>query len=308
MNQLLGRYKNGNYTVRIFQDGTKVRYTKDDYFMPEFAENMDIKICNKCDMNCPMCHEGSTPDGGIADIMNEPFIETLKPYQEVALGGGNVLEHPDLIPFLYKLQNLKVISNITLNQVHFEKEQETIRRLVNEKLIYGLGISLVNPTHEFIERIKEYSNAVIHVINGIVTEEQIKMLENNGLKILILGYKQIRRGNELYMKEEPEITRRQKWLYDNLEELTKEFNAVSFDNLALEQLKVRRFLSDEEWNQFYMGDDGSFTYYIDMVNRQFAESSTSDFAYRYPLMNDVAEMFYKIKTFKVDGRNNSQTI
>lgn len=50
--------------------------------------------------------------------------------------------------------------NMTVNQIHFEKKQELIRRLVDEKLIYGLGVSLVNPTKRFIELIKQYPNAV----------------------------------------------------------------------------------------------------------------------------------------------------
>jgi len=61
----------------------------------------------------------------------------------------------------------KVIANITVNQKHFEQKQELIKRLVDEKLIYGLGISLVNPSDRFISLVKQYPNAVIHVINGI---------------------------------------------------------------------------------------------------------------------------------------------
>lgn len=68
---LLGRYKNGNFVTTILSDGTKIRKTKDDEFLPAFAENMDIKITNKCNMNCPMCHEGSTENGRHGDIMNE---------------------------------------------------------------------------------------------------------------------------------------------------------------------------------------------------------------------------------------------
>ena len=105
--ELLGRYKNGNVITTIYSDGTKERFTYDDEFHPIFAENMDIKICNRCDRGCPWCHEGSTPDGKLGDIMNEKFINTLHAYQEVALGGGNVLEHPDLIPFLQKLRDKK---------------------------------------------------------------------------------------------------------------------------------------------------------------------------------------------------------
>lgn len=292
--RLLGKYKNGNFRTVILSDGTKIRETDEDEFIPAFAENMDIKITNFCDMGCPFCHEGSTTDGKFGDILNEKFIDTLHPYQEVALGGGDATSHPDLIPFLQKLKDRKIIVNMTVNQIHFEKKQELIRRLVDEKLIYGLGISLVNPTKRFIELIKQYPNAVIHVINGILSASDVENLENNNLKMLILGYKHLRRGDDFYIKDHESIITKQNWLYKNLGDIIDKFKVVSFDNLAIEQLNVRRLLSDKEWNEFYMGDDGSMTYYIDMVERKFSRSSTAAFDKRYDLLDSVDDMFQKI--------------
>lgn len=288
-------YKNGNYTVRFnLSDGTKIRETEDDEFIPEYGENMDIKICNKCDMNCPFCHEGSTKDGKLGDIMNLKFVDTLHPYQEVALGGGNVLEHPDLVPFLKKLRDLKVIVNITVNQRHFEQQEVLIRELVDERLIYGLGVSLVEPTPEFVGLIKQYPNAVIHVINGVFKPSDFTTLSNNDLKILILGYKHLRRGNEWYDKFHKNIDNHQEWLRSVLNNVVNSFKVVSFDNLAIEQLQVKNLLTEEEWNEFFMGNDSEFTYYIDMVEEKFAGSSTADFDKRYDLLDSVDEMFKKI--------------
>lgn len=296
--ELLGRYKNGNVNTTIYSDGTKERFTYDDEFYPAFAENMDIKICNRCGRGCPWCHEGSTPDGKLGDIMNERFIDTLHPYQEVALGGGNVLEHPDLIPFLYKLKDKKVIPNITLNQKHFEDNIDLVDDLISNKLIYGLGISLENPTTEFIEKVKRFPNAVIHVINGIVDGLQISMMADQDLKILILGYKNLRRGANFISREHIEVKAHQYWLYKNLPDLINKFAVVSFDNLAIEQLAIKERwneFSDRPWDEFYAGDDGMNTYYIDMVERKFARSSTADFDKRYNLLDDVDEMFKLIK-------------
>ena len=291
---LLGIYKNGNFTTKIFSDGTKVRETEDDEFVAAFAENMDIKISNYCDMGCKFCHEGSTKNGKHGDILNDKFIETLHPYQEVALGGGDATSHPDLIPFLQKLKDRKVIVNMTVNQKHFEQKQDLIRRLVDEKLIYGIGVSLVNPTDEFISLVKQYPNAVIHVINGVLRPSDVEALSDNNLKMLILGYKQLRRGNEWYNEDHENIVVKQMWLKDNLAEIINHFKVVSFDNLAIEQLEVQRLMSKEEWDEFYMGDDGTMTYYIDMVERKFARSSTADFDKRYDLLDSVDEMFQKI--------------
>lgn len=288
---LLGRYKNGNFVTTILSDGTKIRETKDDEFIPSFAENMDVKICNYCDMGCKFCHEGSTINGKFGNILNEKFIDTLHPYQEIAIGGGDATSHPDLIPFLQKLKERKVIANMTVNQIHFEKKQELIKKLVDEKLIYGLGVSLVNPTKHFIELIKQYPNAVIHVINGVLKPSDVKALENNNLKMLILGYKHLRRGNEYFEEEQNDIEVKQQWLYENLEDIIQKFKVISFDNLAIEQLNVKRLLTQEEWDEFYMGDDGKITYYIDMVERKFAQSSTAPFNKRYDLLDSVDDMF-----------------
>lgn len=288
---LLGRYKNGNFVTTILSDGTKIRETKNDEFIPSFAENMDVKICNYCDMGCKFCHEGSSLYGKFGAILNEKFIDTLHPYQEIAIGGGDATSHPDLIPFLQKLKERKVIANMTVNQIHFEKKQELIKKLVDEKLIYGLGVSLVNPTKHFIELIKQYPNAVIHVINGVLKPLDVKALENNNLKMLILGYKHLRRGNEYFEEEQNDIEVKQQWLYENLEDIIQKFKVVSFDNLAIEQLNVKRLLTQEEWDEFYMGDDGKVTYYVDMVERKFAHSSTAPFDKRYDLLDSVDDMF-----------------
>lgn len=291
------RYQNGNYTVTLdLATGTKIRENDLDFFRADFPESMDIKICNKCDMGCPQCHENSTPDGKCGDIMSESFIDKLRPYTELAIGGGNPLEHIDLVPFLEKCKRLKLIPSMTVNQLHFMKNKNFLKYLIEQKLIYGLGISLVSVTDEFLEAVKEFPNVVIHVINGIVTPSQLEFLADEGLKILILGYKQFRRGKDLYEQQGGVIEDIKTSLYKSLPQIINEnwFDVVSFDNLAIKQLDVQRLMSVEDWEQFYMGDDGSTTMYVDMVNREFAKSSTS--TERYPLEDDIVTMFKKIRT------------
>lgn len=289
--ELLGRYKNGNYFVTFLSDGTKIRETNEDEFIPSFAENCDCKITDKCDGGCQWCYEGCTPNGKHGDILNYKFLDTLHPYTELAIN-GNDMTHPDLIPFLTKLKKNKVIVNLTVNQIHFEKCQNMIRNLVDDGLIYGLGVSLVKPTKKFIDLVKQYPNAVIHTINGILIKSDIEMLADNGLKMLILGYKNLRRGNEYYETEKNNITDKQHWLYENLESIIPKFEVVSFDNLALEQLNVKRLLTEEEWSEFFMGEDGNFTFYLDLVEGTFGKNSLA--TKRYFIMDNIDNMFQKI--------------
>jgi organic radical activating enzyme len=292
------KVKNGNYMMFIdLETGTKIRKNNLDCFIPEKPESMDIKITNKCDMGCAFCHENSTADGLHGEIMNLKFIETLLPYTELALGGGNPLTHPDLVPFLEKCKSLKLIPSMTINQVHFMKPEyaELIDKLVSEKLIYGLGISLTRATDEFIAKVKKYPNAVIHIINGVQPLAEVRKLYDQNLKVLILGYKMFRRGVE-YFSEAVDSTKTE--YYAELADMTKRFDVVSFDNLALNQLEVKRLLTDDEWNEFFMGNDGSHTMYIDCINKQYARSSTAPIEDRRELLDDIKPMFDYIRSLK----------
>ena len=251
---------------------------------------MDLKITNDCDMNCPFCHEDSHINGKHGDIMNMKFLETLMPFTELAIGGGNPLAHPDLIPFLRKCKQLKLIPSMTVNQIHFMKNQDLIKQLVDEQLIFGLGVSLVLVNSKFIETVKQYPNAVIHIINGVQSLRDIKKLYDHNLKILILGYKEFRRGNEFY-SEKVEKTKDE--FYNELPNMVNHFKVVSFDNLATKQLECKRLVSEEEWQMRYMGDDGQFTMYIDAVKEEFAKSSTSPI--RFTLTDNIVEMFNVIR-------------
>lgn len=291
--KLLGTYKNGNYRVVIFDDGTKIRTNDLDFFKPDVPESMDIKITNKCDMNCAMCHENSTPSGKHGDIMNLKFIDSLHPYTELAIGGGNPLAHPDLIAFLTKCRKLKLIPSMTVNQKHFMENLDLLKELTQKKLIYGLGVSLTLPSTKFIAAIKQFPNAVIHVIAGLVGLESLKVISNQGLKILILGYKQFRRGKDLYQIESDAIENSIKELKDYLAEVRDWFEVVSFDNLAIKQLDPKRLLTDEEYDEFFMGEDGFATMYVDCVKQEFARSSTS--TERYPIKDNIKDMFEIIR-------------
>ena len=293
--KLIGTYINGNYKTTIYSDGTRIRETEEDEFIPAFAENCDIKITDSCNMGCSFCHEGSTPDGKHGDILNPKFLSTLHPYQEIAVGGVSVFEHPDLIPFLENLKKQKVIANITVHQVHFMQNLELIRKMIKEKLVYGIGVSVSAPTEDMIRALKSVPNTVCHVINGIWNERIAEMMADKNLKVLILGYKELRRGNDYLSTYDKIINKNKKWLYDNLSELLKKFKLISFDNLAIEQLEVKRLLSNEKWEEFYQGDDGTSTFYIDAINQKFARSSTADFEKRYDIRDlTMDEMFKKI--------------
>ena len=287
----LTKYQNGNLVTELFSDGTRIRTTMDDEFYPVFAENVDVQVSNRCDHGCPMCYANCTKNGAFGKLTGWKFLDTLHPGTEMAVNLNFPMAN-DLIDFLRHVRSKGVFPNVTINQDHFIQHEDVIQKLYKEKLIYGLGVSLTNPTEEFIEKIKRYPNAVIHVINGIFSVNQYDMLKDNGLKILILGYKEIGRGVDYKHENYKSVIEKDLWLSIDIPDLIKHFKVVSFDNLALEQLDVRRLLSDDEWNEFYGGDDGTFTFFINLVDGYFAKNSLSDI--HYPIGDKTMDEMFKV--------------
>ena len=279
MKKLLSKYRNGNYNVAIFDDGTKIRYNNLDCLVPEFVESMDMKISNYCPFNCPMCHEKSSEDGEYGKILHHPFIKTLHSGTELALGGGAVTYHPDLIPFLEELKEQGVLPSITINQREWEETK--IDYLINNQLIYGLGVSFTNVNDEVWDKILSYPNAVVHLIAGYHSRDVFEYFANKGAKILILGYKNWGRGEDYFKNYSNQIKVRMRELKEILPTLFTKCKVVSFDNLSIKQLDIRTVIGEEKWKEFYMGDDGQYTMYVDMVKQECAKSSTSPD--RFPL-------------------------
>lgn len=85
---------------------------------------------------------------------------------------------------------------------------------------------------------------------------------------------------------------------DILPTLFTKCKVVSFDNLSIEHLKVREIIGEEKWKDFYMGGDGQYTMYVDLVKNECAKSSTS--LERFP----ISEFNSVWNNLKAKGENN----
>ena len=319
--KLLKCYENGNHIVKILDDGTKIKETghaeavclpgmksgykkwvpsDEDHFTYDFPENADIKITDYCDAGCAYCHENSTIKGVHGDLRRiEKTLDSLHAGTEMAVGGGNALAHPDLIWFLEKLKSNGVLANITINQKHLRPYKDLICKLVAENLVHGIGVSLVDSSNkddfDFIDTLG--NNVVIHAIAGVLDEKDFEVL--NGRKILILGYKNLRRGSSFLEKDFVNINHRMDMLRDVwLTQLRKDCKVVSFDCLAIEQLDPKKNLniSQEAWDTLFQGADTDVkdkngnitcaTMYVDVTTMTVARMSTAALDKRYSFNGD----------------------
>lgn len=272
---MLTQYQNGNTLVSLYEDGTRYLEYKDNINL-EQPLNIDIRVFNRCSNGynpktgkaiCPMCHESQSTEGDECNynLLKEKLNE-LHPGIELAIGGNDLTL--GLIDFIEWCKWKGFIVNLTVNQLHLPRFNNTLKKLISNDLIKGLGISYRKDYQTKIDPFFiNYSNSVVHYIAGIDTVEDV--LANPFNKALILGYKQYGFGIEYYSTEiEKSIRNWQMYL-------PKLFGKklISFDNLAIEQLKVHRFFTKENWEVFNQGEE---SFYINAVDGYFAPSSRTN--------------------------------
>lgn len=276
--KLLAKYQNGNYTVRLFDDGTKIRMNDLDNLTPSFAESMDVTITTKCspvkgydnDELCKYCYLGCNQYGKHADL-NNPIFDTVHAGTEMAIN-ANDMTHPDLENFLIRMKDRGVFVNITINQKHLKENVKTLKDWQDRQLIWGVGISLVDSSDPILWE-HGLNNAVVHVIDGCFSKEDIENLGNHNIKLLMLGFKHKGRGVDYYSKNKSEVDTNIKYLDEHLMEVKDLFDGIGFDTLATIDLHMEEKVGPEIWAQNHMGSEGEFTFFISLVDNTYAISS-----------------------------------
>jgi hypothetical protein len=296
---VLAEYKNGNANIKLHEDGTRV-IEYDGELKLEFPLNIDIKVNSQCSfgMNpktgkafCSFCHESATTDGVECDYNQlQDILIGLPKGIELAIGCNKMTS--GLRKFIFWCDMMGYIVNLTVNQGHL-KQFDMIRALVDCGAIKGLGISYRNSLPFNVPQyILDYEHTVFHVICGIDSYHEVEALRNNGVnKVLILGEKNF--GFNLGKVDL--TTRKHREWYWWVHKLFSIFEVVSFDNLALQQLNIKRFFTDNNWGIF---NQSEHSMYINAVSGVFAPSSrTKDFNIDWSEMG--LKDYFKEKELKI---------
>ena len=229
--------KNGNYYMlygNMFHKKEKLRLQVDSIpdMIPEYPELVDMKITNACEHKCPFCYMASTPKGKHANITDiSQIINKFKIKTEFALGGGNVLLHPQFDRIVYLIHNRNHIANITIryDDVKTINDNLKIKKSII-KYVSGIGISVqsVNDFNVAIDFIKEMlllgKHVSLHMIPEMIgVQNSLDILEKlndfnnklyndnkddimynmysyNNCRVLFLGLKQSGRAKNLEHK------------------------------------------------------------------------------------------------------------
>ena len=86
------------------------------------------------------------------------------------------------------------------------------------------------------------------------------------------------------------------WLEEKLPFAKNDFSAIGFDTLALEQLHINIDVNNEK---YFMGDDGDYTFFVDLVSGEYAKNSMTDRRKKIKEGMTVDDMFNDL-----DGEND----
>lgn len=319
MPNLINKRRNGGDFVKIWDDGTKERFSINDD-PPEYPESIDLKITNYCDFAnvCTYCHESSNIQGNVASATGiKRICNSFPEGTELAIGGGNPLSHPDTKEILKCIKSNNQIANMTVNQLHVNKMKhyQMLRDLFKKSFIKGLGISyrseanfditlsnlktlndLRETTKNEVNENQVKDNTVFHMIAGVNSPDDLEMIdaEIDEANFLVLGYKTAGRGEDHMMRNASDVggslDEWRFWLKENAGNYK-----MSFDNLAINQLGVRDMASDSFWDRHYLGNEGQYTMYIDAVEKEFAVSSFSDKTWSLDSVSNMREAFQKVR-------------
>lgn len=272
------QYKNGNSSVELFDDGTRVIHYENELKL-EFPLNIDIRVSSICSFGynpktnkafCDFCHESARTDGNECNY--DELKEKLKGLPkgiELAIGANNITT--ELFGFIFWCDTQDYIVNLTINQGHLKRDTQRLKLLINNQLIKGLGVSYRSSLKWDVPQfILDYEHTVFHVIAGIDSINDVMDLSTKGVKkVLVLGEKNFGFN---YGKVDLKTKKHKEWFWF-ISKLFTIFNIVSFDNLALEQMNIRRFFNDDSWSVF---NQGEHSFYINAVDKYFAPSSRSN--------------------------------
>lgn len=140
--------------------------------VPELA---DISISNHCTKGCTFCYRDSRRNNIFMSLEDYDFVLSQLNHPEygntfqVALGGGEPLEHPQFLEMIDITRKHNVVPNFTTNGRYLTNE---VAQQIKGK-VGGVAVSIVN--FDFFE----VANTDILVSNGVKTNIHFVMNKNN---------------------------------------------------------------------------------------------------------------------------------
>ena len=288
-------HKNGNYFLIIDNDLEKrtalrvADFNDKSLLTPEHPELVDIKLTDVCHIGCAFCYQASTKesDHGQTEKIKAVIDQINGDVTEVAYGGGDVLQHPDIVELLEysKTRGIKS-SNITMNWQSIMRYPEKVKEVT--PLVDAFGISITGPgqVKKVVKKLKEIdcfrpTRNCFHIIPDIYPREVVRgMIADISTfapqaDILFLGFKALGRGETFKVKQQDEQHMREYFHMCKSNGL----NLQCDTKLVKDYLSVVTEFSDPS---LYDIHEGEFSMNIDCVDN-FYSIASYNLSHKWPL-------------------------
>lgn len=236
---------------------------------PELA---DISVTDACDIGCAFCYRGSVPEGKHATLENLRWIASELAAAgtfEVALGGGEISQHPSFVEVLSTFHQAGLVTNFTTRA----PAQAAARWAEIDQLVGALAVSVGSPGE--IERLQQILEEIprnrvnLHLVMGTMREESyLKSLEaaaRHGHRVTLLGYKRTHRGASYAPLEHA-------WWIGGLEVARRLGLALSIDTTLAAEWE-QQILDAGIQPELFHTQEGKHSIFIDAVQMGLASSS-----------------------------------
>lgn len=152
---ILRRHAEGYHFVGDPRTGMTARWgatMEQDPKQAPWPELVDISISNRCSKGCDFCYRDSQPDGPLMSLEDYRYLlaELTSPRWgppfQVALGGGEPLEHPHILEILDATRAHGIVANFTTNGERLSEEMaDALVSRVSAVALSAMGLSDFQP-------------------------------------------------------------------------------------------------------------------------------------------------------------------
>lgn len=289
---MLARHIGDYHFLADPESGVTFRWGKTLDGNPLFApvpELADISISNRCSKGCSFCYKDSTPDGKVMSV--EEYCRVLDSLCstehgtvfQVAIGGGEPLEHPDFFKIVDETVKRGIVLNFTTNGLYLTREIcETIMGKVGAMAISASSLSdlkRIRPAIDCAEGMKVNVHYILSKESIVDATKIVKGTYNDLLKgvnaVVFLTYKPAGRGPErLLLREGEDLD-----VFVNAVKAPKTICKIGFDACFVPMLIRGKAVRNEMVD---VCEGGFFSVYID-ENMNVSPCSFSGGRDAYPL-------------------------
>ena len=270
-----------------------------------YPELVDLKITDFCTQGCAFCYQNSSPQGKHASRMDvSNILRGLGRVRlfEVAIGGGEPIDHPDFLEFLWVAKSEGIVPNFSTKKV-FWLDDDFFRRNVY-KCMGGVAFSVTNPKevaeigkrvdyYEEIDRMfydsmysrrkRVYLQIIPELLNKYTLEAIFRQASKYYLPVTLLGLKTVGRASDWDMSPTKKTGKFvvanpnynanwEKDIVDIVDNSGDRYVHIGADTAIMKKahLLKKRFSIPR---YAYYKTEGSFSMYIDAVEMKAGPSS-----------------------------------